>query len=90
MFFLKIREIYKTQYQCHWVFFSPREFFNHFTYFYPSKTSNMSLLNQNSKKDKKKGDKKGKSQSGQGSKHTQKPSTGFISKQQNTGSQRGS
>ncbi len=50
----------------------------------------MSLLNQNSKKDKKKGDKKGKSQSGQGSKHTQKPSTGFVSKQQNTGSQRGS
>lgn len=50
----------------------------------------MSLLNQNNKKDKKKADKKGKSKAGQGSKFIQKPSTGFVSKQQNTGSQRGS
>ena len=53
----------------------------------------MSLLNQNNSKNKKKGDKKsgadGKAQGG--SKFIQKPkSTGFVSKQSNTGSQRGS
>ncbi|MBK6936055.1 MAG: hypothetical protein IPH18_03605 [Chitinophagaceae bacterium] len=50
----------------------------------------MSLLNQNNKKDKKKADKKDKAKTGQGSKFIQKPATGFVSKQQNTGSQRGS
>ena len=50
----------------------------------------MSLLNQN-KKGKKKDDKKSKSGSTSGSKFIQKPkSSGFVSKQQNTGSQRGS
>ncbi len=49
----------------------------------------MSLLNQN-KKGKKKDDKKSKSSSTQGSKFIQKPKSGFVSKQQNTGSQRGS
>jgi hypothetical protein len=50
----------------------------------------MSLLNQN-KKGKKKDDKKNKA-GNSGSKFIQKPksSSGFVSKQQNTGSQRGS
>ena len=48
----------------------------------------MSLLNQN-KKGKKKEDKKNKN-TAQGSKFIQKPKSGFVSKQQNTGSQRGS
>jgi hypothetical protein len=52
----------------------------------------MSLLNQNSKKGKKKDNKKGASSSATGSKFIQKPKTtgGFVSKQANTGSQRGS
>lgn len=50
----------------------------------------MSLLNQNSKKGKKKEDKKSKSASTSGSKFIQKPKGGFVSKQANTGSQRGS
>ena len=51
----------------------------------------MSLLNQNNKKDKKKGDKKNSPGATQGgSKFIQKPKSGFISKQANTGSQRGS
>ncbi len=51
----------------------------------------MSLLNQKNKKDKKKENKKAAQQSAQGSKFIQKPkSTGFVSKQSNTGSQRGS
>ncbi|MGC4034677.1 MAG: hypothetical protein QM764_01860 [Chitinophagaceae bacterium] len=52
----------------------------------------MSLLNQQNNKDKKKGNKKNNTASGnQGSKFIQKPkSTGFVSKQSNTGSQRGS
>jgi hypothetical protein len=50
----------------------------------------MSLLNQKNQKGKQKGDKKGQAQTGQGSKFIQKPKSGFISKQQNTGSQRGS
>lgn len=50
----------------------------------------MSLLNQNNK-DKKKADKKAKAaQNSQGSKFIQKPKSGFVSKQANTGSQRGS
>lgn len=50
----------------------------------------MSLFNQKNK-DKKKGNKKSPPQSNQGSKFIQKPkSTGFVSKQSNTGSQRGS
>ena len=53
----------------------------------------MSLLNQNSK-GKKKGDKKNNNaatNSNAGSKFIQKPKTsGFVSKQSNTGSQRGS
>ena len=49
----------------------------------------MSLLNQN-KKGKKKDDKKSKAASGQSSKFIQKPKSGYVSKQQNTGSQRGS
>jgi hypothetical protein len=51
----------------------------------------MSLLNQNNKKGKK--DNKGKDSNKQGSnsKFIQKPQSGaFVSKQQNTGSQRGS
>lgn len=53
---------------------------------------NMSLLNQNNKKGKKKDNKKAPpSTGGTGSKFIQKPkSTGFVSKQSNTGSQRGS
>jgi hypothetical protein len=52
----------------------------------------MSLLNQKNNKDKKKGDKKNNPATAQGgSKFIQKPkSTGFVSKQSNTGSQRGS
>ena len=49
----------------------------------------MSLLNQN-KKGKKKDDKKSKAANSSGSKFIQKPKSGFVSKQQNTGSQRGS
>ncbi len=49
----------------------------------------MSLLNQGSKKDKKKDDKKKGATAG-GSKFIAKPKSGFVSKQQNTGSQRGS
>ncbi len=52
----------------------------------------MSLLNQNNKKGKKKDSKKNAAIGGPGgSKFIQKPkSTGFVSKQSNTGSQRGS
>jgi hypothetical protein len=52
----------------------------------------MSLLNQQNNKGKKKGNKKSNSATGtQGSKFIQKPkSSGFVSKQANTGSQRGS
>jgi hypothetical protein len=50
----------------------------------------MSLLNQQNSKGKKKGDKKNKAADGKGSKFMQKPKSGFVSKQQNTGSQRGS
>lgn len=51
----------------------------------------MSLLNQQNNKGKKKGQKKNTGAAGQGSKFIQKPkSTGFVSKQSNTGSQRGS
>jgi hypothetical protein len=50
----------------------------------------MSLLNQKNQKGKGKDDKKSKSQTGQGSKFIQKPKSGFVSTQQNTGSQRGS
>lgn len=49
----------------------------------------MSLLNQQHEKNKKK-DKKKNEPIGKGSKFIQKPKSGFISKQQNTGSQRGS
>jgi len=50
----------------------------------------MSLLNQQNNKDKKKANKSKAEAKGQGSKFIQKPKSGFISKQQNTGSQRGS
>jgi hypothetical protein len=51
----------------------------------------MSLLNQNNKKGNKKDAKKKNAASGQNSKFILKPkSTGFVSKQSNTGSQRGS
>lgn len=51
----------------------------------------MSLLNQNNKKGKKKDNKKNAPAGGQNSKFIQKAkSTGFVSKQSNTGSQRGS
>lgn len=52
----------------------------------------MSLLNQNNKKGKKNNKKSGNSKGGTNSKFIQKPqsSAGFVSKQQNTGSQRGS
>jgi hypothetical protein len=53
----------------------------------------MSLLNQKNKKDKKKADKKSAAANSAqgGSKFIQKPkSSGFVSKQSNTGSQRGS
>jgi hypothetical protein len=60
-------------------------------YLYTSKIDiNMSLLNQQNNKGKKKGDKKSKSPDGKGSKFIQKPKSGFVSKQANTGSQRGS
>jgi hypothetical protein len=52
----------------------------------------MSLLNQQNDKNKKKGNKKNNNAANnQGSKFIQKPkSGGFVSKQANTGSQRGS
>lgn len=53
----------------------------------------MSLLNQKNNKDKKKDNKKASTAAGAqgGSKFIQKPkSSGFVSKQSNTGSQRGS
>lgn len=52
----------------------------------------MSLLNQNNKKGKKKGNNKGPAAPGSGSKFITKAATssGFKSKQKNTGSQRGS
>lgn len=50
----------------------------------------MSLLNQQNKKGKKKEGKKNSAGNSQGSKFIQKPKAGFVSKQQNTGSQRGS
>ena len=51
----------------------------------------MSLQNQQKKKKKKKGNKKAGTANNQGSKFIQKPkTTGFVSKQTNTGSQRGS
>ncbi len=51
----------------------------------------MSLLNQNNKKDKKKaGQKNSAGANAGGSKFIQKPKSGFVSKQANTGSQRGS
>src|SRR5450432_3349368 len=54
----------------------------------------MSLLNQQNNKNKKKGNKKNNPASATGSKFIQKPgkaaSGGFVSKQANTGSQRGS
>ena len=51
----------------------------------------MSLLNQKNNKDKKKEEKKKNAAGSQGSKFIQKPkSSGFVSKQSNTGSQRGS
>lgn len=52
----------------------------------------MSLLNQNNNKGKKKESKKGAATNAKGgSKFIQKPkSTGFVAKQANTGSQRGS
>lgn len=51
----------------------------------------MSLLNQKNNKDKKKDNKKSTpGAAGAGSKFIQKPKTGFVSKQSNTGSQRGS
>jgi len=53
------------------------------------KNTNMSLLNQKNNKDKKKGDKKTEA-GNKSSKFIQKPKSGFVSKQQNTGSQRGS
>jgi hypothetical protein len=52
----------------------------------------MSLLNQqnNNNKNKKKGNKKNVAAGGPSSKFIQKPKSGFVSKQANTGSQRGS
>jgi hypothetical protein len=51
----------------------------------------MSLLNQQNNKNKKKGDKKKNPNPATGSKFIQKPQTSaFVSKQANTGSQRGS
>jgi hypothetical protein len=51
----------------------------------------MSLLNQGNKKGKKKDEKKGSAGTTPGgSKFIQKPKSGFVSKQANTGSQRGS
>ena len=56
------------------------------------KLISMSLLNQQNNKGKKKGNKKSGPNNAQGSKFIQKAksSAGFVSKQQNTGSQRGS
>ena len=48
----------------------------------------MSLLNQQNDKNKKKGNKKNDA-GNKGSKFIQKPKSGSVSKQQNTGSQRG-
>lgn len=53
------------------------------------KTNRMSLLNQKNNKDKKKGNKKNAANA-KDSKFIVKPKAGFISKQANTGSQRGS
>jgi len=52
----------------------------------------MSLLNQQNNKGKKKDNKKNNATGKEGSKYIQKPkaSSGFVSKQANTGSQRGS
>ncbi len=51
----------------------------------------MSLLNQNSKKDKKDKKSNAANKAGSSSKFIQKPqANNFVSKQQNTGSQRGS
>ena len=50
----------------------------------------MSLLNQQNKKGKKKDEKKNGAAANAGSKFIQKPKSGFVSKQANTGSQRGS
>jgi len=50
----------------------------------------MSLLNQQNKKGKKKDNKKGGAAGNPGQKSAQKTKSVFISKQQNTGSQRGS
>lgn len=51
----------------------------------------MSLLNQQNNKKKKGAKKNGQQAGNQGSKFIQKPkSTGFVNKQTNTGSQRGS
>lgn len=52
----------------------------------------MSLLNQNNKKGKKKGNNKNQAGPGAGSKfiHKQATSSGFKAKQKNTGAQRGS
>ncbi len=52
----------------------------------------MSLLNQNNKKGKKNSNRKDNTKGGANSKFIQKPQStaGFVSKQQNTGSQRGS
>jgi hypothetical protein len=50
----------------------------------------MSLLNQKNDKNKKKGKKKNEAGNTQGSNFIQKPKSGFVSKQANTGSQRGS
>lgn len=51
----------------------------------------MSLLNQQNNKNKKKGDKKKNPNLAQGSKFIKKPQANtFVSKQANTGSQRGS
>ena len=52
----------------------------------------MSLLNQQNNKDKKKGNRKNAAANNQGSKYIQKAKTtaGFVAKQANTGSQRGS
>ncbi|MCH5714830.1 hypothetical protein [Niabella hibiscisoli] len=50
----------------------------------------MSLLNQNNKKGKKDNKSKDNNKQGSNSKFIQKPQGAFVSKQQNTGSQRGS
>jgi len=58
---------------------------------YLQKIIRMSLLNQNNKGKKKNDKKKNQNASGPGSKFIQKPQTNtFVSKQANTGSQRGS